>query len=151
VMFTPYIGFMLLKVKPHAHGERGHEVFDSPAYRRFRRIVTWCVEWRKTTIALTLGVFALGIFGFTFIEKQFFPDSSRPELMVELWSPEGTSFAANEATVKRFEAFLAKQQGVQSVTSYVASTCHWTRSSRSRTSRRWSCCRLTPTRAKRCA
>lgn len=119
VMFTPYIGFMLLKVKPHAHGESGHEVFDSPAYRRFRRIVTWCVEWRKTTIALTLAVFALGIFGFTFIEKQFFPDSSRPELMVELWSPEGTSFAANEATVKRFEAFLAKQQGVQSVTSYV--------------------------------
>ena len=119
VMFTPYIGFMLLKVKPHAHGDSGHEVFDSPAYRRFRRIVTWCVEWRKTTIALTLAVFALGIFGFTFIEKQFFPDSSRPELMVELWSPEGTSFAANEATVKRFEAFLAKQQGVQSVTSYV--------------------------------
>ncbi len=119
VMFTPYIGFMLLKVKPHAHGDSGHDVFDSPAYRRFRRIVTWCVEWRKTTIALTLGVFALGIFGFTFIEKQFFTDSSRPELMVELWSPEGTSFAANEATVKRFEAFLAKQQGVHSVTSYV--------------------------------
>jgi multidrug efflux pump len=119
VMFTPYIGFMLLKVKPHAHGESGHDVFDSPAYQRFRRIVTWCVEWRKTTIALTLAVFALGIFGFKFIEKQFFPDSSRPELMVELWSPEGTSFAANEATVKRFEAFLAKQQGVQSVTSYV--------------------------------
>ncbi|MEW7847230.1 efflux RND transporter permease subunit [Massilia aurea] len=119
VMFTPYIGFMLLKVKPHAHGESGHDVFDSPAYRRFRRIVSWCVEWRKTTIALSLGVFALGIFGFTFIEKQFFPDSSRPELMVELWSPEGTSFAANEAVVKRFEGFLAKQEGVQSVTSYV--------------------------------
>ncbi|MBD8655518.1 efflux RND transporter permease subunit [Oxalobacteraceae sp. CFBP 13730] len=119
VMFTPYIGFMLLKVKPHAHGDSGHDVFDSPAYQRFRRIVTWCVEWRKTTIALTLAVFALGIFGFTFIEKQFFPDSSRPELMVELWSPEGTSFAANEATVKRFEAFLAQQQGVRSVTSYV--------------------------------
>ena len=119
VMFTPYIGFMLLKVKPHAHGDSGHDVFDSPAYQRFRRIVTWCVEWRKTTIALTLAVFALGIFGFKFIEKQFFPDSSRPELMVELWSPEGTSFAANEATVKRFEAFLAQQQGVHSVTSYV--------------------------------
>lgn len=119
VMFTPYIGFMLLKVKPHAHSDSGHDVFDSPAYRRFRRIVTWCVEWRKTTIALTLAVFALGIFGFKFIEKQFFPDSSRPELMVELWSPEGTSFAANEATVKRFEAFLAQQQGVRSVTSYV--------------------------------
>jgi len=119
VMFTPYIGFMLLKVKPHAHGESSHDVFDTPAYQRFRRIVSWCVEWRKTTIALSLGVFALGIFGFSFIEKQFFPDSSRPELMVELWSPEGTSFGANEAVVKRFEAFIGKQEGVKSVTSYV--------------------------------
>lgn len=119
VMFTPYIGFMLLKVKPHAQGESSHDVFDTPGYQRFRRLVNWCVEWRKTTIALSLGVFALGVFGFNFIEKQFFPDSSRPELMVELWSPEGTSFAANEATVKRFEAFLGKQEGVQSVTSYV--------------------------------
>ena len=119
VMFTPYIGFMLLKVKPHAQEASGHEVFDGPAYQRFRRLVHRCVEWRKTTIALSLGVFALGVFGFNFIEKQFFPDSSRPELMVEMWSPEGTSFAANEASVKRFEAFLAKQEGVQSVTSYV--------------------------------
>lgn len=119
VMFTPYIGFMLLRVKPHAAGESGHDVFDGPGYQRFRRLVTRCVEWRKTTIALSLGVFALGVFGFNFIEKQFFPDSSRPELMVEMWSPEGTSFAANEASVKRFEAFLAKQEGVQSVTSYV--------------------------------
>lgn len=120
VTFTPYIGFLLLKVKPHAAGETGHhDVFDSPAYRRFRRMVNWCVEWRKTTIALSLAVFGLGVFGFNFIEKQFFPDSSRPELMVEMWSPEGTSFAANEANVKRFEAFLAKQEGIQSVTSYV--------------------------------
>jgi len=120
VTFTPYIGFLLLKVKPHAAGESGHhDVFDSPAYQRFRRTVNWCVEWRKTTIALSLAVFGLGVFGFNFIEKQFFPDSSRPELMVEMWSPEGTSFAANEANVKRFEAFLAKQEGVQSVTSYV--------------------------------
>ena len=119
VVFTPYIGYILLKVKPHDHGESAHDVFDSPAYERFRRLVNRCVEWRKTTIALSLGVFALGVFGFNFIEKQFFPDSSRPELMVEMWSPEGTSFAANEAVVKRFEGFLKQQQGVQSVTSYV--------------------------------
>ena len=119
VVFTPYIGYVLLKVKPHGQGESSHDVFDSPAYERFRRLVNRCVEWRKTTIALSLGVFALGVFGFKFIEKQFFPDSSRPELMVEMWSPEGTSFAANEAVVKRFEAFLKQQQGVHSVTSYV--------------------------------
>ncbi|HWJ94156.1 MAG TPA: efflux RND transporter permease subunit, partial [Telluria sp.] len=119
VMFTPYIGFILLKVKPHSHGESEHDVFDSPAYARFRRIVNWCVEWRLTTIALSLAVFALGVFGFKFIEKQFFPDSSRPELMVEMWMPEGTSFAANEAQAKKFEKFIMAQQGVESITSYV--------------------------------
>ena len=117
VVFTPYIGYVLLKVKPHAHND--HELFDTPNFRRFRRAVTWCVEWRKTTIAATLAIFALGIYGFSFIEKQFFPDSSRPELMVELWSPEGTTFAANEKQVKKFEAFVSKLDGVDSVTSYV--------------------------------
>ncbi|SFM66605.1 efflux RND transporter permease subunit [Rugamonas rubra] len=117
VVFTPYIGYVLLKVKPHSSHE--HDLFDTPGFRKFRAVVTWCVDYRKTTIAATLLVFALGVYGFKFIEKQFFPDSSRPELMVELWTPEGTTFAANEAQVKKFEAFIAKQDGVLSTTSYV--------------------------------
>jgi len=118
VSFTPYIGFLLLKVKPHGEGGH-HEVFDTPAYRRFRRLVDRCVEWRKTTIAITLLIFALGVFGFKFIEKQFFPDSSRPELMVEMWLPEGASFAASEAQAKKFERFVRAQPELDSVTSYV--------------------------------
>lgn len=119
VLFTPYIGYVLLKVKPKANADGQHELFDTPFYTRFRALVNWCVEWRKTTILLTLGVFALGVFGFRFIEQQFFPDSSRPELMVELWMPEGTAFAATEAQAKKFEAFIRKQDGVDSITSYV--------------------------------
>ena len=121
VVFTPYIGFLLLKVKPHATtpGESEHDVFNTPAYLRFRKVVAWCVEWRFATIAMTLAVFGLGVFGFKFIEKQFFPDSSRPELMVEMWMPEGTAFSATEAQVKKFEAFIGKQENVKSVTSYV--------------------------------
>ncbi len=119
VVFTPYIGFVLLKVKPHAPGEHGHDLFDTPGFRRFRAMVNWCVEWRKTTIVVTLGIFMLGVFGFKFIEKQFFPDSSRPELMVEMWLPEGTAFAATEEQAKKFEAFIRKQPNVESVTTYV--------------------------------
>jgi multidrug efflux pump subunit AcrB len=119
VTFTPYIGFILLKVQPHDGVPGGHDLFDTPGYRRFRSIVNWCVEWRMTTIALSLAVFALGVFGFRFIEKQFFPDSSRPELMVEMWMPEGTSFAANEALVRKFETWVRRQPELESVTSYV--------------------------------
>ncbi|WP_373986807.1 efflux RND transporter permease subunit [Duganella sp. BuS-21] len=119
VTFTPYLGYVLLKVKPHGEGGGEHELFDTPGFRKFRALVNWCVEYRWITIVATLVVFALGVYGFKFIEKQFFPDSSRPELMVELWTPEGTTFAANEAQVKKFEAFIRKQDGVVSVTSYV--------------------------------
>jgi multidrug efflux pump len=119
VLFTPYIGYVLLRIKPAANADGHHELFDTPFYRRFRATVNWCVEWRKTTILLTLAVFGLGVFGFRFIEQQFFPDSSRPELMVELWLPEGSSFAATEAQTKKFEAFLRQQNGIESVTSYV--------------------------------
>jgi len=119
VLFTPYIGYILLKVKPAAGADGHHELFDSPFYNRFRKMVNWCVEWRKTTIVLTLLVFGLGVFGFRFIEEQFFPDSSRPELMVELWLPEGSSFAATEAQAKKFEQFIHHQNGVESVTTYI--------------------------------
>jgi len=119
VLFTPYIGYLLLRAKPPTGPDAHRDLYDTPFYNRFRRIVDWCVEWRKTTIALTMGAFGLGVFGFTFIEQQFFPDSSRPELMVELWLPEGASFQASEAQAKKFEAFLRRDPGVESVTTYV--------------------------------
>lgn len=119
VLFTPYLGYVLLKVKPGGSADGHHELFDTPFYTRFRKIVDWCVDWRKTTIALTLAGFFLGVFGFRFIEQQFFPDSSRLELMVELWLPEGSSYQATEAQTKKFERFIMQQSGVESVVSYV--------------------------------
>jgi len=119
VLFTPYIGFVLLRVKPHAEGESEHDVFNTPGYEKFRRLVNWCVEWRKTTIAISLSVFALGVFGFNFIEKQFFPDSSRLELMVEMWLPEGAAFQATEQQARKFESWVRQQPEVDSVTTYV--------------------------------
>ncbi|MBB3014224.1 efflux RND transporter permease subunit [Cupriavidus alkaliphilus] len=118
VYFTPYLGYLLLKTRGPGAGE-AHEVFDTPFYARFRRLVDWCVTWRKLVIAITLVAFALGIYAFKFVEKQFFPDSSRPELMVELWMPEGTSFAQMETEAKRFEQRIGKDKEVASLTTFV--------------------------------
>ena len=119
VLFTPYIGYLLLKVNPASSADGHHELFDTPFYKRLRNVVDWCVDWRKTTIALTLAGFFLGVFGFRFIEQQFFPDSSRLELMVELWLPEGSSYQATETQAKKFERLMMQQADVESVTSYV--------------------------------
>ena len=129
VYFVPYLGTLLLKKPDHvqerAHGDDEvddeHEMFDSPFYNTFRKAVNWCVKYRWITIGATVATFALGIVGMGKVQQQFFPDSSRPEIMLDIWFPEGTSFAANEVTAKRVEARLLKEEGVTSVSTWVGS------------------------------
>ncbi|MCU7817867.1 MAG: efflux RND transporter permease subunit [gamma proteobacterium symbiont of Lucinoma myriamae] len=66
------------------------DVYQRPFYRLFRSVVTGCVNWRKTIIVITLILFSLSIYSFRFIDSQFFPNSNRNELMVDLWLPQGT-------------------------------------------------------------
>jgi len=119
VMFVPYLGVVLLKIKPHIGDV--HEVFDGPMYQRFRALVTACVRHRWLTIGATILVFVLGIFGMGKVQQQFFPDSSRPEILVDLWLPEGSSFALNESVARRVEVRLAQEPGIQSVSTWVGS------------------------------
>jgi multidrug efflux pump len=84
-------------------------------------VVDWCVQHRWITIGATLLTFALGIVGMGKVQQQFFPDSSRPEILVDIWFPEGTSFAANEVVTRRMEARLRTEPGVQTVSTWVGS------------------------------
>lgn len=120
IYFVPYLGALLLKSRP-AGDEAAHDLFDTPFYNRFRGVVRWCVTHRWMTIGITLLVFALGIFGMTRVQQQFFPDSSRPEVMVDLWLPEGSTIQETEALAKRFEARMMKDTAVASVTSWIGS------------------------------
>jgi multidrug efflux pump subunit AcrB len=127
VYFVPYLGAWLLQTRARSGGHGPcpnagpHELFDTPFYQRFRGAVNWCVQHRWITIALTLLSFALGIAGMGQVQQQFFPDSSRPEIMVDLWLPEGATIQQSEAIAQRFEARMMKEAGVASVTTWVGS------------------------------
>jgi multidrug efflux pump len=121
VFFVPYLGTLILKAKPHAAGSADHELFDSAFYNAFRRTVNWCVKYRWVTIGATVLTFALGIFGMGRVQQQFFPDSSRPEIMMDIWFPEGTSQAANEALSLQVEKRLLATDSVESVSLWVGS------------------------------
>ena len=121
VFFVPYLGTLILTVKPHIAGGAPQELFDSAFYNTFRRTVNWCVKHRWLTIGATILTFALGIFGMGKVQQQFFPDSSRPEIMMDIWFPEGTSVAANEALSLQVEKRLLATEGVESVSLWVGS------------------------------
>jgi multidrug efflux pump len=120
VVFTPYLGFLILKV--NANGDQAaHDLFDTPFYNRLRRWVDACVVHRKKVIVATLALFGLGVVALTHVPEQFFPLSNRPEVIVDLWLPEGSAFEQTEAAAKRMEALLAKDEDVEHVASYVGS------------------------------
>ena len=125
VIFTPFLGYWLLRTQSRAgatgEGAGAHEnaVFDTPFYRRLRWLIDACLVHRWLVIFITAVALVGGAFSFRFIEQQFFPESNRPELMVDMWLPEGVSYAATEAESRKLEAWLSAQPEVDSFINYV--------------------------------
>jgi len=122
VIFTPYLGFKLLDVdKLRKYGEAHHgDIYDTPFYRRVRATIEWCLRHRWKTIVITIISFVAGIAAFNSgVQKQFFPPSSRPELLVDLWLPHGSSLKATEAAVRRVEALLEDDERIATHSSYI--------------------------------
>lgn len=121
VIFIPYLGYRLLPEHGlGAHDQQGaHDPYDGKFYRRFKVWLEWCLDNRRTVILATIAIFLVSGFSFRFVQQQFFPASTRLELMVDLKLPEGSSIHATERAVAEMEAFLKKQDGVQNYVAYV--------------------------------
>ncbi|KFL37353.1 efflux RND transporter permease subunit [Arenimonas donghaensis] len=124
VVFIPYLGYKLLpsaKAGARDAGGHGHDTYDTRFYRRFRSWVIWCVHHRWLVIAVTLGAFVLSLAMFRFVPQQFFPDSTRLELMVDLELAEGSSLRHTETVARRLEKHLAEREDIETYVAYVGS------------------------------
>lgn len=118
VIFTPYLGVKLLPdIKPVAGGH--HAIYDTPNYRRLRGAIEFTVKHKFLTCAIVGVVMALSVVGMGAVKQQFFPTSDRPEVLVEVRMPEGTSIETTTATVKKLEAWLKQQPETKIATSYI--------------------------------
>jgi multidrug efflux pump subunit AcrB len=118
VVFTPYLGVKLLPEIEAVEG--GHAgIYATPGYRRLRRLVAWCVRKKYTVAGVVVGMFLLAGGGVAVVKKQFFPNSDRPELLVEVQLPLGTSIETTSAAAQKVESWLSKQPEASIVTSYV--------------------------------
>jgi multidrug efflux pump subunit AcrB len=118
VAFTPYLGVkMLPDIKPVEGGH--HAIYDTPNYRRLRRLISFAVNHKFLTCSIVGIAFALSGLGMGALKQQFFPTSDRPEVLVEVRLPEGTSIETTTAAVAKLEHWLDKQPEAKIVTSYV--------------------------------
>ncbi|KJK05052.1 multidrug transporter [Burkholderiaceae bacterium 26] len=118
VVFTPYLGVKMLPEFKKADG--GHAaIYDTPRYNRFRALLGRVIARKWLVACAVVSLFALAIAGMAVVKKQFFPISDRPEVLVEVQMPYGTSINQTDAATAKIEGWLAKQKEAKIVTAYI--------------------------------
>ncbi|RMR53071.1 RND efflux transporter [Pseudomonas syringae pv. actinidiae] len=118
VFFTPYLGVKLLPDVKQIEG--GHQaLYNTPRYNRFRRILARVIAGKWLVAGSVIGLFVLAVLGMGLVKKQFFPVSDRPEVLIELQMPYGTSISQTSAAAAKVESWLAEQAEAGIVTAYI--------------------------------
>jgi multidrug efflux pump subunit AcrB len=118
VVFTPYLGVKLLPNLKKVEG--GHDaLYDTPRYNRFRQVLERVISRKWLVAGTVVGLFVVSVLGMAVVKKQFFPISDRPEVLVEVQMPYGTSIGQTSAATEKVEAWLAKQPEAKIVTAYI--------------------------------
>lgn len=118
VMAAPLFGYSLLQIKTDEESKK-QSPYDSEFYRRFRKILTVCLLNRKKVLFTAVILFVGSLLLLRTLDREFFPNSTRPELIVDLTLADGASLTATENTAKRFAAQFEKDDGVESFTYYI--------------------------------
>ncbi|MBC8726390.1 efflux RND transporter permease subunit, partial [Paraburkholderia sp. 31.1] len=122
VVLVPLLGYHLLperKPEPGGAHHDPHEIGNTGFYRHLSGWVAWCVERRWVVLGVTVVLFAISMLAFTRVPQQFFPNSERPELLVDLRLPEGASFEATLREAKRLEKVLDGKAGIDHFVDFV--------------------------------
>ena len=117
-LFTPYLAVRFLPDSIGGHHAHGADPYDTPFYRRLRRWIDLALEKRWLVIGVTVAVLAVATLCMRFVPQQFFPNSSRPELILDLRLKEGSSFAATTEQVQAMEEYLRADEDVRFFTAY---------------------------------
>ncbi|MEB5890066.1 efflux RND transporter permease subunit [Enterobacter roggenkampii] len=118
VVFTPYLGVKILSAIPKVEG--GHAaIYNTPRYNRFRQLLGRVIARKWRVAGSVVAIFILAVLGMGLVKKQFFPTSDRPEVLVEVQMPYGTSIAQTSAATAKIEAWLGKQPEAKIVTAYI--------------------------------
>ncbi|WP_421705825.1 efflux RND transporter permease subunit [Alloalcanivorax xenomutans] len=117
VTITPLLCVMFLKAPKDDASNT--DPYGSGFYRRYKTFLRACIRHRVLSSATVVGVFAISVWGFTFVEQSFFPSSTRPQFMVDFWSPQGSHIDATSDAAQEVEKILSEQDGVTQVATTV--------------------------------
>ena len=119
VTVTPLLGVMFLKVASPKAGQATKDPYDSRFYNSYKSFLNTCIQFRWITVLLVFAMFVAAFIGFKGVKQSFFPPSTRPQFMVDLWMPQGTHIDETTRAVRKLEEIVTKLEGVTQVTSLI--------------------------------
>jgi multidrug efflux pump subunit AcrB len=117
VTVTPLLGVMFLK--PPGNPTENADPYGGRFYRGYQGFLRGCIRARWVTVAAVVGMFFASLWGFGYVDQSFFPPSTRPQFMIDLWMPMGTHIDDTTRAVEKAEEYLHQQEGVENVNSLV--------------------------------
>lgn len=119
VTVTPLLGVMFLKVKPPKDGAEEKDPYGSAFYRGYKGFLRGAMRGKWITILVIIGIFYAALTGFGYVEDSFFPDSTRPQFMVDFWLPQGTHINDTSRQAREVEEYLMGLDNVTHVASVI--------------------------------
>ena len=122
VVFTPYLGVKLMpdiKKSHSTHAALTTALYDTPRYNRFRKLLGSVIARKWEVAGAVVGLFVVSVLGMSVVKKQFFPISDRPEVLIEVQMPYGTTISQTSAATTKVEEWLSKQKEAKIFTSYI--------------------------------
>lgn len=115
IFVSPVLGYRFIRVKA---GEK-KSAFADRAYRLFYKAIAWCIRFKKTVIIGTAAIFAGTVALIPFVNQEFFPDSVRPEIILDVNLPSGASIKETKAVMAGIADNLYGDDRVSSFSTYV--------------------------------
>ncbi len=119
ITLTPVFCVQFLKSAPKLTGNETRDPYQGFIFKFYKGMLNFCLRMRLIAIAVPLGLLALALYGFGFLEDSFFPDSTSSQFMIHFWLPEGTDIRKTSENLKQIEAYILKTDGVKSVSTFI--------------------------------
>jgi multidrug efflux pump subunit AcrB len=117
VSVTPLLCVMFLK--PPAEGSEAKDPYDNRFYSMYKGLLQRAIRFKVIALGLVACIFVSSLWGFGFVQQSFFPPSTRPQFMVDLWLPQGTHIERTTETVESVENYIKDLDGVTHLTSLI--------------------------------
>ncbi|MDE1337988.1 efflux RND transporter permease subunit [Vibrio aestuarianus] len=116
ISLTPFFADLFFKGQKFAEGSEDSDPYNGMVFVIYKNFLEFCMKRAWMTMGILVLALVASVYGFTHVKQAFFPSSTTPMFLVDVWMPEGTDIRATNTKLKVLERWLSEQNDVEHIT-----------------------------------